>query len=127
MLDSGSFGPIVVLFWLLNNLFFLIMSMLFVDGRVPYRKSERIKASIPCDIHDGKLVLPGVTRDISETGVSVLLEQPYYLKQDSMVRVALSWEGYYAKLYAQIVFVSKQGKYWNYSMTIKDYQDTYDE
>lgn len=127
MLDSGSFGPIVVLFWLLNNLFFLIMSMLFVDGRVPYRKSERIKASIPCDIDDGKLVLPGVTRDISETGVSVLLEQPYYLKQDSMVRVALSWEGYYAKLYAQIVFVSKQGKYWNYSMTIKDYQDTYDE
>lgn len=127
MLDSGSFGPIVVLFWLLNNLFFLIMSMLFVDGRVPYRKSERINASIPCDIDDGKLVLPGVTRDISETGVSVLLEKPYYLKQDSMVRVALSWEGYYAKLYAQIVFVSKQGKYWNYSMTIKDYQDTYDE
>ena len=127
MFDSGSFGPIVVLFWLLNNLFFLVMSMLFVDGRVPYRKSERVSISIPCTVDTGTRVLEGAIRDISETGISVLLDEPYYLQAESMADVKFMWNDYHAKLRTQIVFVSEMKKQWNYSMIIKDYNDTYDD
>lgn len=127
MFDSGSFGPIVVLFWLINNLFLLVMSLFFVDGRIPYRKSERINVMLDGRIDDGKSVRNGTIRDISETGISVLLEEPYYLEADSMVSVELESEQYHAKLKAQIVFVSQQGRQWNYSMRIMDYGDSYDE
>ena len=51
MFDSGSFGSIVVLFWLVYNLFLLVMALFFVDGRIPLRSSERVRAHIPCTIH----------------------------------------------------------------------------
>lgn len=127
MFDSGSFGPIVVLFWLVNNLFFLIMSILFVDGRVPYRKAERVNFAIPCTIDNGVRILKGTTRDFSETGISVLLEEPYYLEAESMADVEFEWNGYHTKLRTQIVFVAEIDKKWNYSMSIKDYKGTYDD
>ncbi len=127
MFDSGSFGPIVVLFWLVNNLFFLVMSILFVDGRIPYRKSERVSDTIACTIDNGVDVLEGVTRDFSETGISILLDKPYYMEAESMVDVEIKWHDYVAKLSAQIVFVVKWENKWNYSMSIKDYMGTYDD
>ncbi len=127
MFDSGSFGPIVVLFWLVNNLYLLVMSLFFVDGRIPYRKSERITIMAEGSIDDSKSVRQGIVRDISETGISVLLDEPYYLKADSTVSVEIKTENYYAKLKTQIVFVSQSGSQWNYSMKILDYGDSYDE
>ncbi len=127
MFDSGSFGPIVVLFWLCNNLFFLVMSMLFVDGRVPYRKSERVPVSVACLINNGTKVLDGLTRDVSETGISVLMDRPYYLETDSIADVEFSWKEYHANLRTQVVFVSERDHLWNYSMVIKDYKDSYDD
>ena len=127
MFDSGSFGPIVVLFWLVNNLFLLVMSLFFVDGRVPYRKSERVAVKMKSEIDNGVLKLEGVTRDISETGISIILSKPYYLEAESQVDVTLRSEKYVARLKAQIVFVSQQGENWNYSMKILDYTDSYNE
>ncbi len=127
MFDSGSFGPIVVLFWLFNNLFFLVISILFLDGRVPYRRAERVAFSIPCTLDDGERVLEGVTRDFSETGISVLLDAPYYLEAESEVDVALEWSGYHVKLRTKIVYVSKYKSQWNYAMAIKDYKGTFDD
>ena len=39
MFDSGSFGSIVVLFWLVYNLFLLVMALFFVDGRIPLQRA----------------------------------------------------------------------------------------
>lgn len=127
MFDSSSFGPVVVLFWLINNLFLLVMSLFFVDGRIPYRDSERVTVMMDGRIDDGKSVRKGTVRDISETGISVLLKEPYYLEVDSTVTVEMRSEQYHAKLRTQIVYVCQQGKQWNYSMRILDYGDTYDE
>lgn len=127
MFDSGSFGPLVVLFWLVNNLFLLLMSLFFVEGRVTYRKSERVVVEMTSEIDNGILKLTGVTRDISETGVSMLLEEPFYLEADSEVDVTLRNEKYLARLKAQIVYVSQYGDKWNYSLKILDYLDTYDD
>lgn len=127
MFDSGSFGPIVVLFWLVNNLYLMIMSLFFVDGRIPYRKAERVTVKMDAVIDNGVLNLNGYTRDISETGISVLLDKPYYLEAESKIDITLKSEKYLANLKAQIVFVSKYGEQWNYSMKILDYMDSYNE
>ena len=126
MFDSGSFGPIVVLFWLVYNLFLLVMSLFFVDGRVPYRKAERVNVEMPCVFDDGIRQVNGVTRDISETGVSVLLDVPLYVPDDYPVELSLDSGMYQAKLKTQVVFVNQRDDRWNYSMKIVDYMDTYD-
>lgn len=127
MFDSNSFGPIVVLFWLINNLFLLVMSLFFVDGRIPYRKAERVLVEMESEIDNGIQKMKGVIRDISETGVSILLDKPYYLEAEAEVDVSLRSENYYAELKTRIVFVNQIGKQWNYSMKILDYKDTYNE
>jgi len=127
MFDSGSFGPIVVLFWLVYNLFLMVMSLFFVDGRIPYRKAERVAVQLEAVVDNGIAKLQGVTRDISETGISVLLEKPCYMEAEEELQVSVRSETYRAKLKTELVFVSQQGEKWNYSMKILDYMDTYDD
>lgn len=127
MFDSGSFGPVVVLFWLVYNLFLLVMALFFVDGRVPYRKAERVDVQIPCVMNYGAQKVAGETRDISETGVSVLLEKPIYIPEDAELTLLLKSDKYEATLRTKVVFVSRRRHKWNYSMKIVGYEDTYDE
>ena len=127
MFDSGSFGPIVVLFWLVYNMFLLVMSLFFVDGRVPYRKSERVSVKMDCLMDDGIQQIRGVTRDISETGISVLLDVPFYIPEDTDVTVDLANDMYTAKLKTRVVFVNQRDDYWNYSLKITDYMGTWDD
>src|SRR5699024_3572218 len=109
MFDSGSFGPIVVLFWVVFNLFLLIMSLFFVDGRVAKRKAERVAVTMTSVIDNGIIKLTGVTRDISESGLSILLAEPFYLETGNQVFVTLDNGTYLAKLKVQIVYVNMSG------------------
>lgn len=144
MLDSGSFGSIVVLFWLVYNLFLLVMALFFVDGRVPLRKSERVRAHIPCNIRLDGYTHSGITRDISETGVSVILEEPHYCPdaQTSMVTLEFPDETYPATLKAKLVYVGgmsrspkpedkqqrrKKDHRWVYAFQFEDYNGCYDQ
>ena len=144
MFDSGSFGSIVVLFWLVYNLFLLVMALFFVDGRVPLRKSERVRAQIPCNIHLDGYTHSGITRDISETGVSVILEEPHYCPDGKLPLVALEFpdESYPVSVKAKLVYVGGMGRSpkpeekqqrrkkdtrWVYAFTIEDYNGGYDQ
>lgn len=126
MFDSGSFGPIVVLFWLVYNLFLLVMSLFFVDGRIPYRKAERVKVSIDSVLTDGRYTWYGKTKDISETGVSVILEKPVHLDEQSNVTLDLNTGEYAVTMLCEVIFIKKMKEGWNYSMKIIDYMDSYD-
>lgn len=127
MFDSGSFEPIVVIFWLLNNLFLLVMSLFFVDGRIPYRKSERVSVSYPCTLSNRIYRISGTVCDISEDGIAVFLDQPNYFPQGEWLEVEFSSERYHARLSTEIVYVRKDGERWCYSMKITDHHDTYDD
>lgn len=127
MFDSGSFGPIVVVFWLVYNLYLLIMSLFFVDGRVPYRKTERVAVAIPCKMYDAIYNIECVTKDISEEGIAVFLDKPYYFPEGQWLEVELQTEKYHAKLQVEVVYVSSINNKWNYSMKIIDYKGTYDD
>lgn len=144
MFDSGSFGSIVVLFWLVYNLFLLIMALFFVDGRVPMRKSERVRALVPCRIHLNGYSHTGVTRDISEEGVCVILEEPHYCPdgQSDAVTIEFLDDHYPATVKARLVYVGsmkhspksgnsllrrKKDTRWTYAFRFEDLCGCYDQ
>ncbi len=127
MLRSGSFGPVVVLFWLVYNLFLLVMSLFFVDGRVPYRKSERIMVQMPCKVRYMGEEYEGYTKDASEEGIALVLPKPYFFDKDTEVEVILENEDYHVDMFGTVVHVSQRGDQWNYSLKILDLNGSYDD
>ncbi|MDE5698460.1 MAG: glycosyltransferase [Lachnospiraceae bacterium] len=127
MLDSGSFGPVVVLFWLVNNLYLLVMSLFFVDGRIPYRKSERVMVHMPCRVRYQGEEYTGETKDISETGISLTLPKPYFFEENTDVEIVLDTEDYHVDMFARVVHVSQWSEKWNYALKITDLNGSYDE
>lgn len=129
MFDSGSIGPIVVLFWLVYNLFALVMSLFFVQGRQAYRALERVMLSLPCRIineETGK-VIEGRTKDISLNGLAILMEKPYYIDDTNAFTVEFSDRNYHTRLAVKPVHVDSFKDRWNYSFAIIDYLGTYDD
>ncbi len=125
--DSNSIGPVVVIFWLVTNLYYLIMSVLFVDGRMPYRKNERISLKVPCTATvDGK-TLEGSTLNISEEGAAILFDKPYYIDEKEEVATDIAWDIYKAKVTGKCVYVKAFDDGWSYSFKLDDYNGTYDD
>lgn len=127
MFDSSSFGPIVVIFWLIYNLYLLVMSLFFVDGRVLNRKKERVQVMLSCRLKDEKYDVFGLTNDISEGGIAVYLDEPRYFREGEWLEVEVWSDKYTSKLLCEVVYVSNINDKWKYSMKILDYKDTYDE
>lgn len=127
MLDSGSFGPIVVLFWLVYNLFLLVMSLFFVDGRIPYRKTERVMVHMPCRIRYLDEEYEGVTKDASEEGIAITLSKPYFFEKDTDVEIFLETEDYHVHMSGTVVHVSQREQDWIYSLKLTDLNHCYDD
>lgn len=131
MFNSGSFGPIVVLFWLVNNLFMLVMSMFFVDGRVPYRSAERVQVQLPCRIVTRGTCYDCLTNDISEGGISLHTALPHYLAEDEEIRIRMQTEKYEADLGVKPVYVTQAKRdgesVWQYAFRIVDEGESHDQ
>jgi len=125
--DSSSFGPAVVLFWMIMNLYFMVMAVLFIDGRVAYRKNERIPFEVPCTFTVNGNEMKGVTVDVSEDGLSVQFKKPYYISEDAMVPVSLNWDNCNTDILTKLVYVKRNKSEWRYAMTIIDYKESYNE
>lgn len=119
MIKYHSLGPIVVVFWITYNLYLLVMSLFFADGRLERRKSERVVVSVPCKISYKDYVISGVTRNISEGGMSIIVKKPYYFPDGSVLEVELDDGKYKATLSAEVVYCNQYGDKWNYSMFIR--------
>ncbi|SFG75210.1 glycosyltransferase [Oribacterium sp. WCC10] len=125
--DGGNMGPIVVLFWMIMNMYYMIMAIMFIDGRAAYRKSERVPLTVPCTFVIDGMEREGTTVDVSEEGLAARFIRPYYLEAGREIPVRLKWEIYSVDLIAKLVYVKQQGDTWMYSMSITDYRDSYDD
>ena len=125
--DGNNMGPSVVLFWLIVNLFTLVMAMFFVLGRNYLRQSERTHAVMDCTICTPTSSYTGKTLDLSETGAAVRLDDPVSIDTEEDVTLELHDGRYKAVLKAQIVHVDNNKDSWKYAFRITDYTDTYDE
>lgn len=127
MLMSGSMGPIVVLFWLIVNLFTLVMAMFFVLGRNLLRKNERAFVSEECQIDTGSDIHEAITSDISENGIAVWMDRPISILEDEKIGIRIWNDRYESKVWGRIVHVDKRERMWKYAFVIMDKGDTYEQ
>ncbi len=125
MLLYRSLGSIVVLFWLAMNGYFLLMSVLFMTGRINFRSAERYYTKIPLEFSVASQHIQAETCDISENGFAFLLDFPEYVPFDEETAFSLCDRGLCALVHGKIVHVEQRGSLWKYSVQLAP-EDTAD-
>lgn len=82
ILSTNSIGLGVIVFWMIYNLYIMLMSLFFVAGRGIYRSAERVTVSLPA-----KLIVRGKEYDcrtvnISENGCAVMMDDPHLINTE---------------------------------------------
>ncbi|WP_244833814.1 glycosyltransferase [Clostridium sp. BJN0001] len=116
----GTPAYLVLLFWLVTNFYNIFMSIFFMLGRQAFRKSERMNVKTECSILFEKRKIKCMTKDISEGGVSVILDDPFYIPYDKSVKLKVSTERYTAIFDASVVHAAKIEDKWKFAFKIED-------
>lgn len=120
---SGSPAYTVLLFWLIINLYNIIMAIFFMLGRKLYRSAERFPAEVECEIFFDDKKIECLTSDISEGGAAVILNEPIYIPYDYNIKVKLKTERYVSTFEAVVVHVADINNRWKYALEIKNIDD----
>ncbi|MBM7661698.1 cellulose synthase (UDP-forming) [Bacillus mesophilus] len=120
---TGSLTYIVLIFWLIINLYTLTMSIFFMLGRPILRGAERFQATLECTMLWKERKIVTKTLDISETGISVLLNYPSFIPEDELISVTLKTERYSCLFKGKIINVSKLNEDWKYAINIQEISD----
>ncbi|GAA0725541.1 glycosyltransferase [Clostridium malenominatum] len=115
-----SMGNIILIYWLVVNLYFLLMAILFMLGRVNYRKEERYYAQVDAKISTLYNVFHGITSDISEGGLAVVLNSPEYIPYDTDIDIEVNYLEYHAEFKGRVRHVTNINNKWKYSIKITD-------
>lgn len=120
-LDNQEYNLLVSLYWLALNALYLIMAILFVGGRSNYRVDERFPIKVPVDISYEGNSFQATTMDLSDTGLSVAMEQAVYMPSEGAdVDVHIKTVFYETSLTATCVHVERKGGNWIYGLRIKE-------
>ena len=114
----GNVTILFLVFWLIVNLYNLIMAIFFMLGRKTFRKTERFRIEADGNIAFGDTRMEVKTWDISEGGFSILLKQPKYIPPEKIITVSLKDNGYKAEFKAEIVQVLLLEAGWKYAFRI---------
>lgn len=120
--EVGSPVYVVLLFWLVVNLYTILMSIFFMLGRKVHRKAERFLISEQCEIifQNESQLIKCISLDISETGMSILLNEPKYIPYDNDVLISINTARYKCTFNASIVHVDEYSNKWKYAFVIKN-------
>lgn len=120
MIKYNAVGNLILVFWLLVNLYFLLMSIVFMLGRVNYRNEERFYAKVNVKVSTEFEDFDCMTSDISEGGLAVILDIPHYVSKDVESELLVTTDDYTSKMKANIVHVRQIGDHWKYSFKISE-------
>ena len=110
----------VIVFWLIVNVYNLSMATFFMVGRKDLRETTRFKASIPVKLKNGKRVMEGVTKDISESGICVAMEYPESIDPNTDLEFFVETEYYKAQGLVRLSKVEKVDDAWEYGFVITE-------
>lgn len=96
ILSGGSIAPAILILWLLNNLFLLVMSMFFTLGRRAKENAESVSVELTGVLAAGEDRYECSTRTISENEIT--LELNASLPEDTIASMELQTERYQTKL-----------------------------
>lgn len=122
--DTGRIDYFVILFWLVLNLYNLVMSLFFILGRKAVREAERQSVAMECRVKTEYEEETGTTIDISESGISVLLDHTMDIDETEQVELALDDGRYHAEIAGKIVLVQNKGKKWRYVFLVQDMKES---
>lgn len=125
--DSNSIAPIVSLFWLINNLFGLVMALFFMDGRDSRRQCERFPRNAKAYVETESETFAVQTVDVSETGVAIVSDLPIYLNPENLHRFTVETEKGSATMIGRLIYAASAGKQWKYVFEISEFLNSYDE
>lgn len=120
---TGTPVYIVLIFWLIINLYNIVMSIFFMLGRQVLRRAERFPINIDCIVSFHEKELKCTTNDISENGLSIVLKKPEFIPYKESIRILLQTDRYKAKFVAKIIHVGQAGEQWKYAMEIQEIDD----
>lgn len=113
----------IVLYWLIVGFKNLLFAVFFMFGRSNVRFSERFYVQVPVTIQHQGESHEGITHDISETGMAVVLDKPAYLPSDIPIQVSVRAEQYIANMKCVVISVVQVGKSWKYGLRISEMDD----
>lgn len=127
-MDDEAMGTQIVFFWLLVNLYNIVMAVFFLKGRRVHRADERISIQENVVIHTKQAHYQGKTTDISEGGVSICMDFPYYISEEEIVSIELGENGRYScSIPAKVVHVKQVKEGWHYGFSFEEMkEETYD-
>jgi cellulose synthase (UDP-forming) len=105
---DGALYDAVILYWLLisvKNLFFAICFML---GRPNFRAAERFNAEIAAEIGCGGDTARGMTCDVSETGLAVILDGELHVPPDGVLSLRLRDGPYVSRMRGRLVYAAER-------------------
>ena len=120
---TGTPVYIVLIFWLIINLYNIVMSIFFMLGRQVLRRAERFPINIDCIVSFHEKELKCTTNDISENGLSIVLKKPEFIPYKESIRILLQTDRYKAQFVAKIIHVGQAGEQWKYAMEIQEIDD----
>lgn len=112
VIEYESFGPLIVLYWLVMNLYALILAVFFMFGRTNQRMTERYKVKIPAVLKVNNTEVECFTKDISEGGFALVLDFVLDLPVSEQYEVRLNTHHYEATLKSKLIsFREKKEKF----------------
>lgn len=123
-----SIGLVCVLFWLLRNIYFMLMSLYLCDGRPFEGENVEVKFAefVEATTKEGEKY-GGVTTCLTEHSVTVFLDDETYLKIGQQLDVAVDTDRYHVELSGIIVKVRRKGKRSVYTVEILDFKEYFAE
>lgn len=125
--DTGRIDYIVILFWLISNLFNIVMSIFFVMGRRTMRKYERMEVKQHCVVESKYETVEGVSIDASEGGISILFDEPVDIDENEKVRITIKDEQCDACVEGEVVLVTNYNNKWKYAFAVTDMLESKDD
>lgn len=123
MFATGSAVYLVIVFWLMSNLYTLLMSVFFIIGRDIKRQAERYRVALPCRIMYDDQCIKTQTVDISESGFSFFQEKPCYIPDDKELKGTVENDRYSASFSCKIVKVIEVKNGYQYAAYITRMED----
>lgn len=116
---TNNFGAAIIIYWLAVNGLNLIMAVFFMSGRKNLRADDRFDLEIPVEITYHNKQYYGLTRNVSETGMSLLMKDSVYMPHDDeLMEIRLQMGRYKAACKGKAVQVFQRGDEWHYGVQI---------
>lgn len=120
LLSTNAATALFVGYWLIINLYNLIMALMFILGRKRYRTLERFSIKTKVKLYLNDDIIDCYTYDISEIGISLILEFPYYVDKEKEYDIFVERERYNSKFKCKLIYVNNVDNKYKYAFKIID-------